>query len=91
MGANFELFAALLVDVRRAVNGEFLQPRRQRNGPANLRARPFGRAHDLSRRGIEDTMIERLEPDANILTVHDRLSFFENPWWRYETAASLTQ
>src|SRR5580704_16032482 len=34
--AHLELFAALLVDVRRAVDGEFLDPCRQRNRPPHL-------------------------------------------------------
>jgi len=33
VGTDFELFARLLVDVRRAVDREFLEFRRQRDGP----------------------------------------------------------
>ena len=41
-------------------------------GPAHLRAGALGRVDDLARRRIEDAMIERLEPDADILAVHGR-------------------
>ena len=36
---------------------------------------PFRRAHDLTGRRIENSMIERLEPDTDILAVH----FFSRP------------
>ena len=67
---DLELLAALLVDVRRTVDGEFLNSRRQRNGPADLRPGALGGIDDLARRSIEDAVIERLEPDANVLAVH---------------------
>src|ERR1700732_404860 len=70
MRAHFELLAALLVDVRRAVDGELLDLGRQRDRPTHLRARALGGRHDLARRGIEDTMVVCLEPDADILAVH---------------------
>src|ERR1700753_2023512 len=72
MGAHLELFAALLVDVRRTVDGELLDAGRQRNGSANLSAGPFRRVHDLTRRRIENSMVERLETGTNILAVHCR-------------------
>src|SRR5579884_3416664 len=65
--AHLELLPALLVDVRRAVHREFFDARRQRNGSADLRAGALGRIDDLARRGVEDAMIERLEPDAYVL------------------------
>src|SRR3954469_154632 len=70
--AHLELLAALLVDVRRTVDGELLDAGRQRDGPANLSAGPFRRVHDLTRRRIENSMVERLETYANILAVHCR-------------------
>src|SRR6476646_8212297 len=70
--AHLELLAALLVDVRRTVDGELLDARRQRNGSANLGTGPFRRIHDLTRRRIENPMVERLEAYANILAVHCR-------------------
>jgi hypothetical protein len=35
-----------------------------------MRACPLGRRHDFLRRRIEDSMIECLEANANILAVH---------------------
>src|SRR6202000_2698223 len=76
VGAHLELPGALLVDVRRTVDGELLDAGRQRNGSANLCTGPFRRVHDLTRRRIENSMVERLETNANILAVHCRVSFF---------------
>src|SRR5271170_1158976 len=73
MRAHFELLAALLVDMRRAVDGELLDLGRQRDRPTHLRAGALRRIDDLARRRIENAMIERLEPDANVLAVHCRL------------------
>src|SRR4029453_615462 len=70
VGADLELLARLLVDVRRAVDRELLDAGRQRDRTANLRARPLGRAHDLAGRRIEHAMIESLEPDSDIGVVH---------------------
>src|ERR1700704_7100960 len=67
---HLKLLAALLIDMRRTVDRELLDPGRQRNRPAHLRARALGGRHDLARRRIEDAVIERLEPDPDILTVH---------------------
>src|SRR5262249_19116045 len=57
---HLELLAALLVDVRRTVDGKALDPRRQRDGPTHFGAGSLGRVDDLARRGIEHTMIEGL-------------------------------
>src|SRR5882757_2966171 len=73
VGAHLELFTALLVDVRRAVDAKLLDPGRQRNRPTHLRTRALGGRHDLARRRIEDAMIERLKPDPDILAVHGLL------------------
>src|SRR5499426_1535337 len=70
VGAHLELLAALLVDVRRAVDGELLDLGRQRDRPAHLGAGALGGIHDLARRRIEDAMVERFEPDADVLAVH---------------------
>src|SRR5690606_9550420 len=67
---HLELLAAFLVDMRRAVDREFLDPRRQRNRAAHLRARTLRRRHDLARRCVENAVIERLEADPDILAVH---------------------
>src|SRR5215470_3386451 len=71
--AHLELLTALLVDVRRPVDRELLDPGRQRNWSAHLRAGALGGRHDLARRRIEDAVIERLEPDPDILAVHGLL------------------
>src|SRR5689334_18033449 len=73
VGAHLELLAALLVDVRRAVDSEFLDLGRQRNRAAHLGARALGGRHDLARRRIEDAVIKRLEPDPDVLAVHGLL------------------
>src|SRR6185369_12880813 len=73
VGAHLELLTALLVDVRRTVDGELLDAGRQRNGSANLGTGTFRRVHDLAGRRIENSMVERLETDANILAVHCRV------------------
>src|SRR6185503_15085240 len=70
MGAHLELFAALLVDVRRAVHRELLDLGRQRDRSTDLGAGALGRVDDLAGRRIENAVIERLEPDPNILAVH---------------------
>src|SRR5262249_36188999 len=70
VGADLELLARLLVDVRRAVDRELLDAGRQRDRPAHLRAGPLGRAHDLAGRGIEHAMIEGFQPDSDICAVH---------------------
>src|SRR5262249_15317585 len=79
VGAHLELLAALLVDVRRTVDGELLDAGWQRNGSANLCTGALRRVHDLPGRRIENPMVERLETDANILAVHCRAFFSE---WR---------
>src|SRR2546421_7162743 len=78
VSAHLELLAALLVDVRRTVDGELLDAGGQRNGSANLRAGTFRRVHDLAGRRIENSMVERLESNANILAVHCRA--FSSGW-----------
>src|ERR1044072_8594670 len=68
--AHLELLAALLVDMRRTIDGELLDLGRQRDRTTHLRTGALGSRHDLARRCIENTMIECLEPDADILAVH---------------------
>src|SRR4249920_3255580 len=69
VGAHLELLAALLVDVRRTVDGELLDAGGRRNRSANLGTGTFRRVHDLAGRRIENSMVERLERDANVLAV----------------------
>src|SRR3954466_4676061 len=68
--AHLELLARLLIDVRRAQHREAFEAGRQGNRPTDLRAGPLRSRHDFARRGVEDAVIERLEADANVLTVH---------------------
>src|SRR5271167_4736596 len=70
VGANFELLARLLIDVRRTVHGELLDPRRQRNWPADPSAGALGGGHNLLRRSVEHAVIERFEADADVLRIH---------------------
>src|SRR5580658_3699566 len=57
MGADFELLARLLVDMRRTQHGEFLDPGRQRNRPAHPCAGAAGGLNDLAGRLVEHAMI----------------------------------
>src|ERR1700712_2442621 len=75
MRPDFELFAALLVDMRRAVHGETLDAGRQRDRTSDLGAGALGRVDDFPRRIVENSMIEGFEPDADILTLHRINSF----------------
>src|SRR4051812_24332208 len=70
VGPHLELLARLLVDVRRAVDGELLDARRQRNGTADERTGAARRIGDVARRLVEHSMIERLQADADILRFH---------------------
>lgn len=58
MCADFKLFARLLVDVGRAVDGELLDAGRQRDGSADRGAGALGCRDDLASRFIEDTVVE---------------------------------
>src|SRR5882757_613855 len=71
--AHLELLAALLVDVRRPVDRKLFDPRRQRNGAADVGTGALGRRHDFPRRGVEHSVIKRLQADADILSVHASL------------------
>src|SRR5579872_260158 len=68
--ADFKLLARLLVDMRRAQHGEFLDPRRQRDRPAHPCAGAAGRVDDLARRLVEHAMIVGPQADAYVLAVH---------------------
>src|SRR5689334_23471093 len=62
---NLELLARLLVDVRRAVDGELLDARRQRNGTANESTRAARRVGDVASRLVEHSMIESLQANTD--------------------------
>src|SRR5579883_262181 len=70
MCADLKLLAALLVDMRRAIDGEPLDMRRQRDRPPDPRARALGRVHDLLRAVVQHAVIVRLQANADILVVH---------------------
>src|SRR3546814_13324838 len=63
---HLELLARLLVDVRRTVDGELLDARRQRNGAANKSTSTPSGVGDAARGLIEHTMIARLQANAEI-------------------------
>ena len=52
-------------------NGVALDLGRQRNRAAHLRAGPLGRLDDLAGRAIDQAMIERLQPNSDLLVRHD--------------------
>src|ERR1700690_2761332 len=68
--ADFELLARLLVDVRRAVDGETLDERGQGDGSPDGGAGTLGRVDDLAGGMIQHAMVKGLEPDADVLTIH---------------------
>src|SRR5215467_10400190 len=76
VGADLELLAALLVDMRRTVHGEPLDAGRQRDRAAHLGARALRGHHDLVRRLIENAVVEGFQADADILAVHRLLAFY---------------
>src|SRR4051812_7024281 len=63
VGADLELLARLLVDVRGAVHGEAFDVRRERNRAGDAPARPTYGLDDLPDRLIEQPVIVRLQAD----------------------------
>ena len=74
VGAHLELLAAVLVDERRAKDGELLDPGRQRHGPDDVGAGPLRRLDDLGRRLVEQPVVVRLETDPDPLLGHSSLT-----------------
>ena len=70
MGADLELLPAVLVDERRAQDGELLDPGGQRHGPDDVGARALRRLDDLRRRLIEQPVVVGLETDPDPLLCH---------------------
>src|SRR5688500_14821731 len=66
MRLQLELLAALLVDVRRPVDGPPLHPRGERDGAADAGTRLLRRADDVGRGLIDHRVIEALQPDADL-------------------------
>ena len=71
MRPDLKLFPAFLVDVRRAQHRHAPNVGRQRDRTPYFGTGTLGCVDDLVRRLIEDTMIERLQPDADVLGFHD--------------------
>ena len=70
MRAHLELFARLLVDMRRTEHRELFDAGRQRDRPTHLRPGALCRADDFLCRLVQHPVIEGLKPDANMLTIH---------------------
>ena len=60
VGADFELLASLLVDMRAGQHRIALDPRRQRNRPMHFAIGPFGGIDDLRRALIQAPSDRRL-------------------------------
>src|SRR5271170_8157369 len=70
MRPDFELFAAFLVDMGRAVDRKTFDAGGERNWAPHLRAGTLGGIDDLPRRIVENPVVEGLQPDADILILH---------------------
>src|SRR5690606_10473051 len=69
--AGLVLVTRILVGMRGDENGVTLDLGRQRDRATHLRAGPLGRLDDLAGRTVDQTMIERLEPNPDLLVRHD--------------------
>src|SRR5215207_5274738 len=67
---HLELLARLLVDVRRAVDGELLDARREGNGSADESTGAARRVGDVASRLVEHSMIESLQANPDVLRFH---------------------
>src|SRR5690606_29014801 len=67
---DFKLLAGSLVHVRRTVNGETPDQRRQSDRPPRRSTRSLGRINDCACGMVQYAVIEGLEPYADILTIH---------------------
>src|SRR5690242_6059326 len=70
VGPHLELLTRLLVDVRRTVDGELLDARREGNGTTDQSTRAARRIGDIASRLVEHSMIERLQANPDILRFH---------------------
>src|SRR5262249_7349569 len=66
VGANLELLATLLVDVRPAKHGVATDLGRQGDRPRDVSARPLCGLDDVGGRLVEELVIERLEADPDL-------------------------
>src|SRR5882672_8952431 len=78
---DLELVARGLVRVRAAENVETLDARRQGHRTFDHGAGALGRVDDLERRLIDQPVVERLQPDADFLTLngHYSITFATTP------------
>src|SRR5690242_3112700 len=70
VGAHLELLARLLVDVGAAEDRVPLDPRGDRDRPADACVGPLGVLDDLLRRRVQRPMVVRLHPNSNPLALH---------------------
>jgi len=70
VGSHLELLARLLVDVRRTVDGEFLNSRRQWDWTADQGTRSPSRVGDVASSLVEHSVIEGLQANTDILRFH---------------------
>src|SRR5205823_14922208 len=75
VGADLELFARFLVDMRRAQDGEFLDFGRERDRTPHSRAGSLGRVDDFAGGLVEHAVIVSPQPNANVLVVGRHLLF----------------
>ena len=68
--AGLELLHRFLVHVGRAIDGEFLDARGQRDGAGDTGAGAFGGLDDILGGLIDHSIVEALEFDANALAFH---------------------
>src|SRR5215472_13416602 len=68
--AHLEVLARVLVLVRRPDDAVHVLLRGQRDRPGNPRASARHRVNDLPRRAVDDLVVIRLEPDADLLSRH---------------------
>src|SRR3546814_6161449 len=67
------------VDVRRAIDGELLDPCRQRNRPPDKRTGALGGIGDFPRGLIQHSVIECLQANSYILRFHRRYRQSKEP------------
>src|SRR5215469_3672545 len=70
MRPDFELLAALFVDMRGTVHRKTLDAGRERNGAPHLRTGALGGVDDLACRIVENPVVEGFQPYADILILH---------------------
>src|SRR5436190_4586702 len=75
VGAHLEVFARVLVLVRRADHAVAVDLRRQRHRARDLCPGTRHRLHDLASRGVDDLVVIGLEPDADLLSRHGGFCF----------------